>query len=304
MKIKITSDSTCDLSAELLQKNDISLFPLTVIKDDKAYSDGITITTDEIFAHVAAGGDLCTTTAGSMGEYMDLFTKYASNNDAVIHISLSSELSSSYQNACLAADEFTNVTVIDSRNLSTGQGLVVLKACEMAKSGASVEEIKETVTAYTEKVEASFLLDQLGYMVKGGRCSAVAALGANLLGLKPCIEVKGGRCSTVAALGANLLNLKPCIEVKNGKLGVVKKYRGNYAKCLSSYVKERLADRDDLDKNTLFVTHTPVTDDCLQAVKNAVDACADFENIYWTKAGCTISCHCGPGTLGVLFVKK
>ena len=280
MKIKITSDSTCDLSAELLQKNDISLFPLTVIKDDKAYSDGITITTDEIFAHVAAGGDLCTTTAGSMGEYMDLFTKYASNNDAVIHISLSSELSSSYQNACLAADEFTNVTVIDSRNLSTGQGLVVLKACEMAKSGASVEEIKETVTAYTEKVEASFLLDQLGYMVKGGRCS------------------------TVAALGANLLNLKPCIEVKNGKLGVVKKYRGNYAKCLSSYVKERLADRDDLDKNTLFVTHTPVTDDCLQAVKNAVDACADFENIYWTKAGCTISCHCGPGTLGVLFVKK
>ena len=280
MKIKITSNSTCDLSAELLQKNDISLFPLTVIKDDKAYSDGITITTDEIFAHVAAGGDLCTTTAGSMGEYMDLFTKYASNNDAVIHISLSSELSSSYQNACLAADEFTNVTVIDSRNLSTGQGLVVLKACEMAKSGASVEEIKETVTAYTEKVEASFLLDQLGYMVKGGRCS------------------------TVAALGANLLNLKPCIEVKNGKLGVVKKYRGNYAKCLSSYVKERLADRDDLDKNTLFVTHTPVTDDCLQAVKKAVDACADFENIYWTKAGCTISCHCGPGTLGVLFVKK
>ena len=280
MKIKITSDSTCDLSAELLQKNGISLFPLTVIKDDKAYSDGITITTDEIFAHVAAGGDLCTTTAGSMGEYIDLFTKYASNNDAVIHISLSSELSSSYQNACLAADEFTNVTVIDSRNLSTGQGLVVLKACEMAKSGASVEEIKETVTAYTEKVEASFLLDQLGYMVKGGRCS------------------------TVAALGANLLNLKPCIEVKNGKLGVVKKYRGSYAKCLSSYVKERLADRDDLDKNTLFVTHTPVTDDCLQAVKDAVDTCADFENIYWTKAGCTISCHCGPGTLGVLFVKK
>ncbi len=280
MKIKITSDSTCDLSAELLQKNDIALFPLTVIKDDKAYSDGITITTDEIFAHVAAGGDLCTTTAGSMGEYLDLFGKYADSYDAVIHISLSSELSSSYQNACLAAEEFSNVSVIDSRNLSTGQGLVVLKACEMAQNGASVEEIKETVTAYTEKVEASFLLDQLGYMVKGGRCS------------------------TVAALGANLLNLKPCIEVKNGKMGVVKKYRGSYTKCLSSYVKDRLADRDDLDKGTLFVTHTPVSDDCLQAVKEAVDSCADFENIYWTTAGCTISCHCGPGTLGVLFVRK
>lgn len=280
MKIKITSDSTCDLSAELLQENDITLFPLTVIKDDKAYTDGITITTDEIFAHVAAGGDLCTTTAGSMGEYLELFGKLSGEYDAVIHISLSSELSSSYQNACLAADEFSNVVVIDSRNLSTGQGLVVLKACEMAKNCASVEEIKEAITAYTEKVEASFLLDQLGYMVKGGRCS------------------------TVAALGANLLNLKPCIEVKNGKLGVVKKYRGNYAKCLASYVKDRLADRDDLDRGTLFVTHTPVSEECLQAVKVAVDTCADFENIYWTKAGCTISCHCGPGTLGVLFVKK
>lgn len=280
MKIKITSDSTCDLSAELLEKNDIALFPLTVIKDDKAYSDGITITTDEIFAHVAAGGDLCTTTAGSMGEYIDLFSKYADNYDAVIHISLSSELSSSYQNACLAAEEFSNVSVIDSRNLSTGQGLVVLKACEMAKIAASVEDIKEAVVAFTEKVEASFLLDQLGYMVKGGRCSAVAALGANLLGLKPCIEVK------------------------NGKMGVVKKYRGSYAKCLASYVKDRLAERDDLDRSTLFVTNTPVSDDCLQAVKEAVDAYGDFKNIYWTNAGCTISCHCGPGTLGVLFVRK
>jgi len=280
MNIKITSDSTCDLSKELLEKHDITLFPLTVIKDDKAYRDGITITTDEIFAHVAAGGDLCTTTAGSMGEYLDLFGKYADSYDAVIHISLSSELSSSYQNACLASEEFTNVSVIDSRNLSAGQGLVVLKACEMAESGSSVEEVLSIVNDYTNKVEASFVLDQLGYMVKGGRCS------------------------TVAALGANLLNLKPCIEVKNGKMGVVKKYRGNYSKCLATYVKERLADRDDLDKTTLFVTHTPVTDESLQAVKDAVAACADFKNIYWTDAGCTISCHCGPGTLGVLFVRK
>ncbi len=280
MKIKITTDSTCDLSAELLQKNDVSLFPLTVIKDDKAYTDGVTITTDEIFAHVAAGGDLCTTTAGSMGEYLDLFAKYADSYDGVIHISLSSELSSSYQNACLAAAEFNNVQVIDSRNLSTGQGLVVLKACELAKTGSSMEELKTLLDEFTPKVEASFLLDQLGYMVKGGRCS------------------------TVAALGANLLNLKPCIEVKNGKMGVVKKYRGSYAKCLSSYVKDRIADRDDLDRGTLFVTYTPVSDECLQAVKDAVDAHADFENIYWTTAGCTISCHCGPGTLGVLFVRK
>ena len=280
MKIKITSDSTCDLSKELLEKHQISLFPLTVIKNDEAFSDGITITTDEIFAHVAAGGDLCTTTAGSMGEYLELFGKYAADYDAVVHISLSSELSSSYQNACLAADDFSNVAVIDSKNLSTGQGLVVLKACELAETVSSLEEIKQLLNEFTPKVEASFLLDQLGYMVKGGRCSAVAALGANLLGLKPCIEVK------------------------NGKMGVVKKYRGSYAKCLGAYVKDRLANRDDLDRKYLFITRTPVSDDCLEAVEVSVKETADFENIYWTMAGCTISCHCGPGTLGVLFMRK
>ena len=142
------------------------------------------------------------------------------------------------------------------------------------------KEIAEKLNAFTEKVEASFLLDQLQYMVKGGRCSAAAALGANLL------------------------NLKPCIEVKNGKMGVVKKYRGNYAKCLATYIKDRLANRDDLDKGTLFVTRTPVTDECFNAVKDAVAQYNDFETTYWNEAGCTVSCHCGPGTLGVLFVRK
>ena len=280
MNIKITADSTCDLSKELLEKYNISLMPLTVVKDNQAYSDGITITPAEIFAHVAAGGDLCSTTAGSVGDYIDVFEKYAADYDAVFHISLGSGFSSSYQNACLAANDFSNVTVIDSQNLSTGQGLVVLKACELAETASSVEEIKIVLNEFTAKVEASFLLDQLGYMVKGGRCSAVAALGANLLGLKPCIEVKGG------------------------KMGVVKKYRGNYAKCLSSYVKDRLANREDLDKTTMFVTNTPVTEECMDAVKIAVDQYADFKNVYWTAAGCTVSCHCGPGTLGVLFVRK
>lgn len=280
MNIKITADSTCDLSKELLEKYNISLMPLTVVKDNQAYSDGITITPAEIFAHVAAGGDLCSTTAGSVGDYIDVFEKYAADYDAVFHISLGSGFSSSYQNAFLAANDFSNVTVIDSQNLSTGQGLVVLKACELAENASSVEEIKNVLNEFTAKVEASFLLDQLGYMVKGGRCSAVAALGANLLGLKPCIEVKGG------------------------KMGVVKKYRGNYAKCLSSYVKDRLTNREDLDKTTLFVTNTPVTEECMDAVKIAVDQYADFKNVYWTAAGCTVSCHCGPGTLGVLFVRK
>ena len=280
MRIKISSDSTCDLSKELVEKFDVAIFPLTVVKDNQAYSDGINITPDEIFAHVAAGGDLCSTTAGSVGEYQEWFEKFAHDYDALIHINISSEFSSSYQNACLAASEFDNVLVVDSRNLSTGQGLVVLEACELANSGMSVEEVKEKLDEFTGKVEASFLLDQLKYMVKGGRCSAVAALGANLL------------------------SLKPCIEVKNGKMSVVKKYRGSYAKCLASYVKDRLANRDDLQRKTLFVTRTPVDDECFKAVENAVKETADFENIYWTKAGCTVSCHCGPGTLGVLFVRK
>ncbi len=280
MNIKIISDSTCDLSKDLLEKNDITIVPLTVIKDDEAFIDSITITTDDIFAHVAAGGNLCTTTAVSVGEYQDWFAKYADTYDAVVHINISSEFSSCYQNACLAAMEFSNVVAIDSRNLSTGQGLVVLKACELAKTATSLEDIKSKLDAFTPKVEASFVLDRLEYMVKGGRCSSAAALGANLL------------------------NLKPCIEVKNGKMSVVKKYRGNLTKCLAAYVKDRLADREDLERNTLFVTHTPVSDDALLVVKDAVAQYGNFENIYWTQAGCTVSCHCGPGTLGVLFVRK
>lgn len=280
MKIKILSDSTCDLPKELVEKYDITIIPLTVIKDGISYSDAITITPAEIFAHVAAGGDLCTTAAVNASEYADWFAKFAADYDGVIHISISSEFSCSYQNACLAAEDFTNVRVVDSRNLSSGQGLVVLEACKLATLYDNLDSLHQAVQTFTEKVEASFLLDQLKYMVKGGRCSSAAALGANLL------------------------NLKPCIEVKNGKMSVVKKYRGSYAKCLASYVKDRLADRDDLVRSTLFVTRTPVSDDCLEAVAEAVKAYGNFDEIFWNEAGCTVSCHCGPGTLGVLFVRK
>lgn len=280
MKIKILSDSTCDLSAELIEKYNVTIVPLTIVKNGEPFFDAVTITPADIFAHVAAGGDLCSTTAINVGEYADLFAKYTDEYDGIVHINIGSGFSSCYQNACLAAEDFENVRVIDSKNLSTGQGLVVLKACELADSCTNLDELKEQLDAFTAKIEASFLLDQLKYMVKGGRCSSAAALGANLL------------------------NLKPCIEVKDGKMSVVKKYRGNYAKCLSSYVKDRLTNRDDLDRKTLFITHTPVTDDCQAAVREAVEAYADFHDIYWTDAGCTVSCHCGPGTLGVLFVRK
>ncbi len=280
MKIKILADSTCDLSAELVEKNNITIVPLTVIKGGEPYVDGVTITPADIFAHVEKTGELCSTTAPNMDEYMQWFEKYTNDYDYVFHISLGSGFSSSYQNANLAAQEFSNVRVIDSMNLSTGQGLVTIKACELAKTCENADQMQQELETLTTKVEASFLLDQLQYMVKGGRCSSVVALGANLL------------------------NLKPCIEVKDGKMSVVKKYRGNYAKCLATYVKDRLADREDLDKGTLFVTRTTVTDECDEAVKAALDAHADFENIYWTQAGCTVTCHCGPSTLGVLFVRK
>jgi len=281
MKIKITSDSTCDLPKELLEKYDITLFPLTVIKNGENFQDNVTITPADIFAHVAAGGDLCSTTAGNVGEYADLFTKYAADYDAVVHINLGSGFSSSYQNATLAAMDFDNVITIDSQNLSTGQGHIVLKAVELSRSCTDLQELKAQIEAYVPRVEASFVLDQLKYMVKGGRCSSAAALGANLL------------------------NLKPCIEVKDGKMSVVKKYRGSYSKCLVNYVKDRLSGREDIEDDLIFITNTPVSDDELTAVQNAVSEYGSFfKTVVHSEAGCTVSCHCGPGTLGVLFIRK
>lgn len=280
MKYKILSDSTCDLSPDLVRRYDIGILPLIVVKADQEYLDGQTITPKDIFDHVAAGGSLCSTAARSVAAYQEAFARYAGEYDGVVHINISSDFSSSYQNACIAAQDFDNVRVVDSRNLSTGQGLVVLKACELAKSAQSVDQLKAELDAFTPRVEASFVLDKLEYMVKGGRCSSAAALGANLL------------------------NLKPSIEVKDGKMSVVKKYRGKYDRCLQNYVKDRLENREDIDRGTLFITHTPVSDECLEAVREAVKECGHFDNIYETEAGCTVSCHCGPGTLGVLFVRK
>ena len=280
MKIKILSDSTCDLSKELIEKHNIGIVPLSVIKNGADFKDGVTITPADIFDHVAKGGDLCSTSAVSIGEYADILEPYTKDYDGIIHITIGSGFSTCYQSACLAAEEFDNVRVVDSRNLSTGQGLVVLKACELAASCDDLDAIADELRAYTEKVESSFLVDKLDYLVKGGRCSSAAALGANLL------------------------NLKPCIEVKDGKMSVGKKYRGNYAKCLANYVKERLDGREDIDRTTLFITQTVVSDDCYAAVLEAIKTYGGFENVYETTAGCTISCHCGPGTLGILFIRK
>ena len=280
MKIKVLSDSTCDLPAQLLEANNITLAPLTVVKGDAQFKDGVTITPAEIFEHVARGGALCSTAAVSIGEYEDLFAAYSNDYDGIILVTIGSGFSACYQNACLAAESFENVRIVDSRNLTTGQGMVVLKACELAKTATDLDALAEEVQAFTEKVEVSFLVDKLDYLVKGGRCSSAAALGANLL------------------------NLKPCIEVKNGKMSVGKKYRGNYSKCLANYVKERLEGREDIDRDVLFFTHTPLSEECLAAAANAVNTYGNFSTIHTATAGCTISCHCGPGTFGIVFIRK
>ena len=280
MKIKILADSTCDLTPEQLAELNVDVARLTVVKGEEQFVDGLTITPADIFAHVAGGGNLCSTAAFSIGQYEELFAKYADDYDGIIHINIGSGFSACHQNATIAAADFPNVRLIDSMNLSTGQGHVVLEACRLAKTCESLDEIVEKLNAFVPRVRSSFLLDRLDYMVKGGRCSSAAALGANLL------------------------NLKPCIEVKDGKMGVAKKYRGPYAKCLANYVKDQLAGRDDIDRSELFITYTQVDDKCLTAVKEAIAECGPFDKVYENVAGCTVSCHCGPGTLGVLFVVK
>ena len=281
MKIKICSDSTCDLSTGLIQKYNISVLPLYVVKDGEEHRDGVDITPDDIYAFTSETGRLCTTAAISVQDYIDFFTEQLADCDELVHFHISSDMSSCYQNACIAASELDKkVYPIDARNLSTGIGQLVLAAAEMVQAGASGEEIAEAMNAKREKLDVSFVVDTLVYLHKGGRCSAVAALGANLL------------------------SLKPCIEVKDGAMGVGKKYRGSMEKCLTQYVRDRLAGRDDVDTGRIFITHSGVTPDLIEKVRDEVLKHQNFEEVLITRAGSTISSHCGPGTLGILFFSK
>jgi len=280
MKIKITADSTCDLTPAQIAENDIRITPLSVNKGGIFYTDGVDIHPRDIFDHVAHGGELCSTAAVNIADYEAVFGPLSAENDAVIHISLGSGFSSCYQNACVAAESFDNVYVVDSQNLSTGHGLLVLEACERCAGCTDPAALAEELRTLACRVETSFVLDRLDYMVKGGRCSMVAALGANLL------------------------KLRPCIEVKDGKMTVVQKYRGNYDKCLAAYVHDRLSDRQDLIPDKLFITHTPVAESDLQTVRSVVAENSSFARVMESEAGCTVSCHCGPGCLGVLFIRS
>ncbi len=279
-KIIISSDSTCDLSAELKERYDIKIIPLGVTLGDKVYRDGIDITPDEIYAHHTKTGELPKTTAANVGECIDFFTDLTKDGDTVIHFTISSSMSSTYSNSCLAAAEFENVYIIDSKNLSTGGGLLVVAAAEMANSGMEAPAIVEKINELKDCVDASFVIDSLEYLHKGGRCSALAMMGANLL------------------------KLKPCIEVKDGSMGVGKKYRGVYGRVLSEYVDERLQNADDIDTSRVFVTHAGCDPEIVNAVVEQVKAKGIFKEMFLTRAGCTISSHCGANTLGVLFIRK
>jgi len=280
MKIKITSDSTCDLTAAQLAEWDITLNPLCVNKGGEVFRDGVDIRPDDVYAHVAAGGELCTTAALNPSDYLDFFSGFLADYDAVVHLNIGSGFSSCYQNACLAAAELERVYVVDTRNLSTGHGLLVLMAAELARDGKTPEEIVDALNATVDKVRASFVLEQLEYMRKGGRCSSVAALGANLL------------------------KLKPSIAVRDGKMGVEKKYRGSMEKCLREYVAEELADLETIRPDRIFVTHSGAPEELLQTVVSLVEETGYFREICVSRAGCTVSCHSGPGTVGVLYIKK
>lgn len=208
MSIKITTDSTADLTPELLERYQIEVLPLTINLGDKGYRDGLEISRDDIFRHVDAGGDLPKTSAVSVAEFHDCFTRLSPLHEAVINVDIGSKMSACYQNACIAAEEFDNVYVIDSGSLSAGQGLVAVAGAIAAASGMEPRAVVEYMKDYAARVETTFTVDRLDYLCKGGRCSAVAAMGANLL------------------------RLKPCIEARDGALAVGKKYRGSFTKAL------------------------------------------------------------------------
>ena len=277
-KVIIAADSTCDLGAELIARYDIKILPLRVHLGEAEYSDGVDIDPDAIYRHYEEHKELPKTAAPNIADFEDLFEAQKGQNGVVL-FTISAEMSSTYNNARLAAMNFENVHVVDSRNLSTGGGLLVIAAAEMALAGKSAAEIAESCRARTALVDASFVVDDLEFLHKGGRCSAVAAFGANLL------------------------QLKPCIGVRDGKMGVGKKYRGKFGAVLKKYVADRIGAGTGIDLSRVFVTHAgcdaAIVDECVAQVK----ALAPFAEVHVTRAGCTISSHCGRNTLGVLFLR-
>lgn len=281
-KIILSADTTCDLGDVLKERYNINYYPLHIILGDKQYQDGVDINADDIYNTYYKEHILPKTTAINPVEYINYFKKWTDEGYEVIHVNIGSGLSSSYQNCCIAAQELKNVYPIDSYNLSTGTGLLVLEAAERIAKGMPAAQIQKEVMDLRGKTHASFIIDTLTFLYAGGRCSALAALGANVLNIKPCIEV----------------------DNTSGKMSVGKKYRGALDKVLKHYTIDKLKDRTDLKLDRVFITHSGISDERVEIVKETIKEVADFKEILVTRAGSTISSHCGPNTLGVLFMTK
>lgn len=279
-KIKIIADSTCDLSPEIKEKYDIEVHPFIVNLGDKSFRDGVDINTNDIFNYYKSTGKLSKTAAASPAEYEELFKKWTDEGYDILFFTISSGFSAAYNNACIASEEMNNVYVIESANLSTGILLLIMAAGDMIVSGMSAKEIAGAIAEIVPKVRSSFVIDTLEFLWKGGRCSGVAALGANLL------------------------KLKPCIEVVNGKMSVGKKYRGNIDKVVPQYIKDRLDASPKVVRRRAFITHTFDDVKVVNEAVKQVKATGKFDEVLVTKAGCTIYTHCGPNTLGVLFIDE
>ena len=280
-KIKIVSDSTSDLSAEQIQEYGITIVPLYINLDGSIYRDGIEVTPEDIYASVEKTGVLPGTIASSVNDYKMVFEKYRKEGYQIICHTISSEMSSSFQNAKIAGDEVGGVWVVDSRNLSSGVGHVVLNSARMAREGMPASEIVSTLkTAIIPKVRASFILGDMDYMKKGGRCSGVAVLGANLL------------------------KIKPTILVEDGVMKVGRKFRGTLPKVLDDYVDMQLEGRSDIRPELIFITHTGCSREIVAGVTERINKHMHFDQIVETRASSTITSHCGKNTLGILFVEK
>lgn len=277
-KVKICADSVCDLSEELKKRYDIGVVPLYVNKGDETLKDGLEIGQRDVFAYYRSTGNLCKTSAVSVDDFTIFYREQLAGYDELIIITISSDFSACYQNANIAAEDFPNVRVVDSRNLSTGEGLVAVSAAKLAAQGLSADGIVERLGDIIPKVDATFFVANVEYLHKGGRCSSIAALGANLL------------------------KLKPCIAVLDGKMKVIKKYRGSIEKTIKDYVKDRLTDVE-VDEELIFITHTTAAENTVLAAEE-IKKYKDFKEIAVTDAGCTVACHCGEDTLGILFIRK
>ncbi len=279
-KVIITTDSTADLTPELLERYHIQVVPLGIEMDGKVYRDGLDVVPEDLYEYYARTGQLAHSSAASIGEYEDFFRKFTEEGYEIVHIALAEFLSCTQRNARLAAEEVGNVFVVDSHRLSTGIGLLAIRACELAQQGMDAQTIAQTVGELAYNTDVSFVLDTLEYMCAGGRCSSVAKFGANLLKIKPQIVVYDDRMDTG------------------------KKYRGKITACRSQYIEEQLSNIDDVELDRIFITHSGMPQEEIDAVVEKVKSIADFKEVLVTRAGCVISCHCGPGTCGILFMRK